>query len=110
MHGTCGDNASAVIRWSHRGSNNQGGIEERSLRQFPKFFLNFSAMALFLRNARLLTNQRFCLQVQQVREYHFKAKYYRGSRLLHSRGGPGGYLVQFLLGMCRWPLPAPAPL
>ena len=23
---------------------------------------------------------------------------------------PGGYLVQFLLGMCRWPLPAPTPL
>ena len=25
-------------------------------------------------------------------------------------GGGGGYLVQFLLGMCRWPLRAPNPL
>ena len=25
-------------------------------------------------------------------------------------GGGGGYLGQFLLGMCRWPLRAPTPL
>ena len=25
-------------------------------------------------------------------------------------GGEGGYLVYFLLGMCRWPLRAPTPL
>ena len=24
--------------------------------------------------------------------------------------GPGGYLGQFLLGMCRWPLRTPTPL
>lgn len=30
--------------------------------------LYFIAMALFLRNARLLRNQRLCLQVQQVRD------------------------------------------
>ena len=26
------------------------------------------------------------------------------------RGGGGGYLGKFLLGMCRWPLRAPTPL
>ena len=32
------------------------------------------------------------------------------SELVIPGGGGGGYLGQFLLGMCRWPLRTPTPL
>ena len=34
----------------------------------------------------------------------------QGKYSLYSRGGGGGYLGYFLLGMCGWPLRAPTPL
>ena len=36
-------------------------------------------------------------------KHHYSAK-------LQTLGGGGGYLRQFLLGMCRWPLRTPTPL